>query len=71
MSRKFVLVRWLFWLLWVLRYYVLEKLFIASLLCLEGKKSIKSQAGVIQRCKENKITAPPNAWCNIQKTLPY
>ena len=39
--------------------------FIASFLCREGKQVIKSKAGAINCCKENKITAPPNEWHNI------
>ena len=40
--------------------------FIASLLCREGKQGIKSKAGAKKSCKEIKISAPPNAWLNIQ-----
>ena len=29
------------------------------------KQSIKFKAGEIKCCKEIKITAPPNEWCNI------
>ena len=39
--------------------------FIASLLCWQGKQAIKSKTGAIKHCKENKITAPSNAWNNI------
>ena len=30
--------------------------------CVQG---IKSKAGAIKCCKEIKVTAPPNEWCNI------
>ena len=30
------------------------------------KQGSKSEAGAIKTCKEIKITAPPNAWHNIQ-----
>ena len=39
--------------------------FIASLLCRKGKQGIKSKLRAIKCCKENKVTAPPNEWCNI------
>ena len=39
--------------------------FIAHLLRWDGKQAIKSKAGAIMCCKENKITAPPNVCHNI------
>ena len=39
--------------------------FIASLLCMEGKQTIKSKAWAIKCCREIKITASPNEWGNI------
>ena len=39
--------------------------FLQSLVPRAYKKGSKSKAGAIKCCKENKITAPPNEWCNI------
>ena len=40
-----------------------------SLLCREGKQGILSKSITIKCCKETKITAPPNEYCNIPLSL--